>query len=29
VIHQLSLQPDGAITAQRHVPRWQAEASAA
>jgi hypothetical protein len=29
VIHQLSLQPDGAIAAQRHVPRWQAEESAA
>jgi hypothetical protein len=29
VIHQLSLQPDGAIAAQRHVPRWQAETSAA
>jgi DNA repair exonuclease SbcCD ATPase subunit len=29
VIHQLSLQPDGAIAARRHVPRWEAEASAA
>jgi hypothetical protein len=29
VIHQLSLQPDGAIAARRHVPRWQAEASVA
>jgi DNA repair protein SbcC/Rad50 len=29
VIHRLSLQQDGAIAAQRHVPRWQAEASAA